>query len=209
MISRRAALSLGGAALLAGCSGSSDPAAPAASVNSSDGGWHGTFLRGGGAPLPELALTDQQGRPYDLATSPTSRAVALFFGYTNCPDVCPGIMADMATARRRLAAEQAQEVTLILVTTDPARDTPEVLREYLARVDESFVGLTGDLELIKPAALSLGIDIAQGKQLPSGGYEVDHGSYVLGFGPERKLTVVWNQASAAELKDDFQRLIAG
>lgn len=203
MISRRAALSLGGLGLLAGCAAPAPT--PAASVPAD--GWHGTFLEGGGAPLPEVTLTDQSGQPYDLATAPSTPAVALFFGYTNCPDVCPGIMADMATAKRRLPAEVADDITLILVTTDPARDTPEVLRDYLARVDASFVGLTGEMASIQPAALSLGIDIAEGKQLPSGGYEVDHGSYVLGFGRERKLAVVWNQASVADLKDDFARLI--
>ena len=114
----------------------------------------------------------------------------------------------MATAKRRLPEDLVDDVTLILVTTDPARDTPDALREYLARVDESFVGLTGDLEAIKPAALSLGIDISEGKQLPSGGYEVNHGSYVLGFGEDRTLTVLWNQASINDLKEDLTRLIS-
>ena len=159
--------------------------------------------------MPDVTLTDQNGQPYNLATDPTTKAVVLFFGYTNCPDVCPGIMADMATAKRRLPEDQVQDVTLILVTTDPARDTPEVLKEYLARVDADFVGLTGDLDKIKPAAAGLGIDIAEGKQLPSGGYEVDHGTYVLGFGEDRKLAVVWSQVAPADLKEDFERLIAG
>ena len=172
------------------------------------GDWHGTHLADGGNPLPDVTLTDQFGQPYNLATGPTTRAVALFFGYTNCPDVCPGILADMATAKRRLPAEMVDDVTLIVVTTDPARDTPEVLKEYLVRVDDSFVGLTGDLETIKPAAMSLGIDISEGKQLPSGGYEVDHGSYVMGFGEDRRLAVVWSQIAPADLKEDFERLLA-
>ena len=152
-------------------------------------------------------LTDHNGQPRSLKDF-QGKVVALFFGYTNCPDVCPGILADMATAKRRLPADIVDDVTLILVTTDPARDTPEALKEYLSRVDESFVGLTGDLETIKPAALSLGIDISEGTQLPSGGYEVNHGSYVLGFGEDRKLAVLWNQASINDLKEDLARLIA-
>ncbi len=204
MIRRRTLLGLGGLGLVAACG--VDDGRPAAVVPTSE--WHGPHLEGGGAPLPDVTLTDQDGNPYNLATDPTTKAVALFFGYTNCPDVCPGILADMATAKRRLPADIVDDVTLILVTTDPARDTPEALKEYLARVDESFVGLTGDLETIKPAALSLGIDISEGTQLPSGGYEVNHGSYVLGFGEDRKLAVLWNQASINDLKEDLARLIA-
>nr|WP_255698011.1 SCO family protein [Tessaracoccus sp. ZS01] len=154
-------------------------------------------------------MTDQDGNPFNLATDVTTKALALFFGYTNCPDVCPGIMADMATAKRRLPPEIVDDITLIVVTTDPARDTPEALKEYLRRVDESFIGLTGSLDLIKPAALSLGIDIAEGKQLPSGGYEVDHGSYILGFGEDRKLAVVWNEVPPGEMREDYERLIGG
>ncbi|MHA6511748.1 SCO family protein [Tessaracoccus sp. Z1128] len=207
MIGRRSVLGLGALGLVAGCSPADD--GPVASVNAGQGEWHGTSLADGGNPLPDVTLTDQFGQPYNLATGPTTTAVALFFGYTNCPDVCPGIMADMATARRRLPEDLVDDITLIVVTTDPARDTPEVLKTYLSRVDDSFVGLTGSLDDIKSAALSLGIDIADGKQLPSGGYEVDHGTYVLGFGEDRLLRVVWNGLSAGELKDDFQRLIAG
>ena len=202
MISRRGLLGLGGITLVAGCV----PDAPPTTTTAGD--WHGTHLADGGNPLPDVTLTDQFGQPYNLATGPTTRAVALFFGYTNCPDVCPGILADMATAKRRLPAEIVDDVTLIVVTTDPARDTPEVLKEYLVRVDDSFVGLTGDLETIKPAAMSLGIDISEGKQLPSGGYEVDHGSYVMGFGEDRRLAVVWSQIAPADLKEDFERLLA-
>ena len=202
MISRRGLLGLGGITLVAGCV----PDAPPATTTAGD--WRGTHLADGGNPLPDVTLTDQFGQPYNLATGPTTRAVALFFGYTNCPDVCPGILADMATAKRRLPADLVDDVTLIVVTTDPARDTPEVLKEYLVRVDDSFVGLTGDLETIKPAAMSLGIDISEGKQLPSGGYEVDHGSYVMGFGEDRRLAVVWSQIAPADLKEDFERLLA-
>ena len=162
MISRRTLILTGGAAgLLAACSPADD--GPVASVVEDDSPWHGTALDGGGNPLPDVTLTDQDGNPYNLAKDPATKAVVLFFGYTNCPDVCPGIMADMATAKRRLPEDIVDDVTLILVTTDPARDTPEALKEYLARVDDSFVGLSGSLDDVKPAAMSLGLDIAEGK----------------------------------------------
>lgn len=207
MIRRRSLLGLGAVGLLAGCSAPAQ--GPATGVDPAPGGWHGTHLEGGGEPLPDLTLTDQAGEAFNLATDPDTSAVALFFGYTNCPDVCPGILADMATAKRRLPADHVDDITLIMVTTDPARDTPDVLRDYLARIDDSFIGLTGDLEAIKPAALSLGIDIEKGEELPSGGYEVDHGTYVLGFGRDRTMQVLWSGVSAGDMKEDFERLIAG
>lgn len=204
MIARRTLLGAGAAAFLAACTPDDRPPAQ---IDAAGAEWHGTYLEGGANPLPEVTLTDQHGNPYNLATDPKTKAVALFFGYTNCPDVCPGIMADMATAKRRLPEGMVDDITLIVVTTDPARDTPEVLREYLRRVDESFIGLSGDLDDIKAAALALGIDISEGKKLPSGGYEVDHGTYVLGFGEDRKMRVVWNEIPPGELREDYERLI--
>lgn len=206
MIARRTLLGGAAVALLAACTPDADQ--PAAEIDAPGSGWHGTHVEGGGNPIPNVTLTDQDGNPYNLADDPTTKAVVVFFGYTNCPDVCPGIMADMATAKRRLPADVVDEVTLIVVTTDPARDTPEALKDYLRRVDESFIGLSGDLEEIKAAALSVGINIAEGKQLPSGGYEVDHGTYILGFGEDRTMQVVWNEIPPGELREDYERLIA-
>ncbi|MFV0428050.1 MAG: SCO family protein [Arachnia sp.] len=206
MISRRGLLAAGTAGLLAGCV---DDDGPAATVGDAGQEWHGTYLDEPGQPLPDITLTDHHGQDYRLADDPSTPVVMLFFGYTNCPDVCPGIVADMATARRRLSEPDPGEVSLILVTTDPARDTPEALSQYLERVDPDFTGLTGDLDVIVPAAASLGIDITEGKQLPSGGYEVDHGTYVLGFGPDRRMRIVWNDATPAEMREDLERLIHG
>nr|WP_255622206.1 SCO family protein [Tessaracoccus sp. OS52] len=159
--------------------------------------------------MPDIELTDQFGESYSLATTPTTKALALFFGYTNCPDVCPGILADMATARRRLEGELGDEITLVMVTTDPARDDPETLRTYLERIDEDFVGLTGDLDVIVGIAGDMGIPVAEGKQLPSGGYEVDHGSQVLGVGADRLVQVVWTGGqSIGELREDYATLIS-
>lgn len=206
MMRRRTLLGAGAVALLAACTPDSDE--PAAQIDAAGADWHGTYLEGGANPLPEVVLTDQDGNEYNLAKDPSTKAVVLFFGYTNCPDVCPGIMADMATAKRRLPEDLVDDVTLIVVTTDPARDTPEALKEYLRRVDESFIGLSGDLDEIKAAALTVGINIEDGKKLPSGGYEVDHGTYILGFGEDRKMQVVWNEIPPGELREDYERLIA-
>lgn len=178
-----------------------------ASVSVSDDGFAGTAITGGYA-LPDVELTDTSGKPFNLRTSPTTDIVVLFFGYTNCPDVCTGIVTDIATARRRMADQElAAKITLIMVTTDPARDTPEAMKEYLGRIDDNFIGLTGDIDTIVGAANAVGVAIEEGKKLPNGGYEVDHGTQVQGFGTDRTLSVVWTTGtSIADYKHDFTTL---
>ncbi|RMB58784.1 SCO family protein [Tessaracoccus antarcticus] len=181
---------------------------PPASVQADDDGYHGTGLTDG-FEMPDVDLTDQDGNPWNLATSPTTKAMALFFGYTNCPDICPGILADMATAKRRMQDGLGSSVTLVMVTTDPARDTPEVMKAYLERIDESFIGVTGDLDVISGIASSMGIAIEEGKKLPSGGYEVDHGSQILGVGADHRVQVIWTEGySVKDLREDYATLIS-
>lgn len=196
----------GGVLLLAGCV---SPDSPAARVSIDKGGFKGTRVENG-YELPDVTLTDTAGKPYNLRTSPTTPIVVVFFGYTNCPDVCPGILADMASARRRMDDQAlADKITLVMVTTDPARDTPEVIGTYLKRIDANFVGLSGPLETIVGAASKVGVSIEEGKKLPSGGYEVDHGTQIQAFDANRRLAVVWTTGTTvADLKADYT-LLAG
>ncbi|MDO4783930.1 MAG: SCO family protein [Propionibacteriaceae bacterium] len=207
MLTRRCLLASPAAGVLAGCA-ASEPGA--ARVSLASDGFEGTAVKGAFA-LPDVTLSDTSGQPYHLRTSPATPVVVVFFGYSNCPDVCSGILADLATARRRLHdPELAAKITLVCVTTDPARDTPEVLGAYLKRIDPSYVGLTGPLETIVKAANEVGVAIEEGKKLPSGGYEVDHGTQVIGFGPDRKAAVVWTTGTTiAAYKADFAKLASG
>lgn len=159
--------------------------------------------------LPDVTLTDTSGAPYNLRTgaAPGQTVTALFFGYSNCPDVCTGILADMATARSRMAADLKERLRLVCITTDPARDTAPALKTYLDRIDPAFVGLTGDLGTIISTGRSVGVDIADGEKLPSGGYEVVHGTQVIGFGKDRRAAVVWLAPTAVDdLRADFDTL---
>ena len=114
---------------------------------------------------PSFTLTDTSGASYDFAARTGGRPTLLFFGYTNCPDVCPTTMADVAVALRGLEPATAEQVQVVFVSTDPATDTPEVLGEYLDRFDADlatqFVGLTGDQETIDQAQLSAGVPLAE------------------------------------------------
>jgi protein SCO1/2 len=114
---------------------------------------------------PSFTLTDTTGAAYDFAAATSGRPTLLFFGYTNCPDVCPTTMADVAVALRGLDPALVESMQVVFVTTDPTTDTPEVLGEYLDRFDAdlatSFVGLTGDQGTIDQAQLSAGVPLAE------------------------------------------------
>lgn len=209
---RELLLGAGSLALLAGCATPDDR--PALVVNSaSKGAYKGAELDPARAyPLPETVLLDTSGASYNVRTGSTAKPVTapvtiLFFGYSNCPDVCTGILADMATSRNRMAAELKSKVRLLCITTDPARDTPPVLKQYLDRIDPDIVGLTGDLATILSVAQSVGVSIDDAKKLPSGGYEVVHSTQVIGFGKDHKAAVVWTfPTTVGDLRTDFETL---
>ncbi|HZH19221.1 MAG TPA: SCO family protein [Geodermatophilus sp.] len=114
---------------------------------------------------PSFTLTGPGGQPYDFAAETAGRPTLLFFGFTNCPDICPTTMADVAVALRGVDPALAEQVQVVFVTTDPAFDTPEVLAEYLGRFDADlptrFVGLTGDQAAIDQAQLAAGVPQAE------------------------------------------------
>ncbi|TKJ35178.1 SCO family protein [Blastococcus sp. CCUG 61487] len=114
---------------------------------------------------PTFSLTDTTGAPFDFRTQTAGKPTLLFFGYTNCPDVCPTTMADVAVALRTVDPEIAEQVQVVFVSTDPAVDTPEVLGEYLGRFDgdlpNRFIGLTGSQEDVVTAQLAAGVPQAE------------------------------------------------
>ncbi len=99
---------------------------------------------------------------------------------------------------------------MVFVTTDPARDDAATLREYLDRFDPSFVGLTGGLPEIVDVGLDLGVAVDKGERLPGGGYEVTHGTQVIGIDGSDRAPIVWTHGtSAAQFADDITLLLTG
>jgi protein SCO1 len=155
---------------------------------------------------PTFTLTDTTGAPYDFRAVTAGRPTLLFFGYTNCPDICPTTMADVAVALRGLEPAFVEGMQVVFVTTDPATDTPEVLGEYLDRFDAdlatSFVGLTGDQEAIEQAQLSAGVEMAedQGRL---------HSTLLLLYGADDEARVAFDAGNtAADIAADL-RQVAG
>ena len=156
--------------------------------------------------MPDVTLETTDGRPFNLVTDTTRPVTLVFFGYTNCPDVCPLVMSDLTLAYAELPAGVRRQTQVLYVTTDPARDTGAVLRRYLDRYNTAFVGLTGSTRRIVNAAAELGVAITGKKTLPSGGYEVGHGAQVIGFAHETA-PVIWTPGtSVADMVADIQTL---
>src|SRR5689334_10026568 len=146
---------------------------------------------------PDTMLTDTEGKPFSLASSTDKRLTLIFFGYTHCPDECPTTMATLASAMLQLDDADRQDVQVVFVTTDPARDTGPVIRDWLDHFSSSFVGLTGALPTIKRVATDVGVPIARGRRLASGGYDVSHGTQVLGLDGKNQIPVVWTLGTTA------------
>ena len=120
--------------------------------------------------LPAVTLTDTSGNSYNPVTSPSAGGAAVL-RLQPLPDVCVTVLADVAQALNRMEASDRDQIQMIFITTDPARDKPWVIASYLERFDPTFIGLTGD-PAIKAAAGRVGVDIEGMRKLPSGGYEV-------------------------------------
>ena len=158
--------------------------------------------------VPATSLTDTDGASYSLADSTDKRLTLVFFGYTNCPDICQVVMSTLASAMTRLDAADRKEVDVVFVTTDPARDDESVLREYLDRFDPTFIGLTGPLQTIIDVGQDLAVAIEHGEKLPSGGYDVTHGTAVLGIDSDDEVPIVWTQGtSATQFASDVHQLL--
>lgn len=168
-----AATSLLALPLLSACDKAVQPGAPKLSFNAVD--------ITGAEYARKLSLKDVDGRQRDLAEF-KGKVVFVFFGFTQCPDVCPTTMAELAEVRRRLGAD-GDRVQGVFISIDPARDTPQVLKAYLQAMDPSFVGLTGSNEQIEAAAREFKV-FYQKVPTSEGNYTMDHtaGAYV--FDPE-------------------------
>ncbi|GAA1942221.1 SCO family protein [Nocardioides marmoribigeumensis] len=195
---------------LAACGGSSGAADDPARA---DDGLYGAVLD---QPytVPSIPLEDTAGRTEPLSARFDKPLTLVFFGYTHCPDICIAVMSDLASTMARLSEKQAQQVRVLFVTTDPARDDTATLRAYLDRFDPSFEGLTGPLPDLVRAGDAFHVAIETGKRLPTGGYEVTHSTPVLGVvpgssGDRASVRVVWTEGtSAAKLAADVQDALA-
>ncbi|MEK7362313.1 MAG: SCO family protein [Pseudomonadota bacterium] len=126
----------------------------------------------------DFRLTGHDGKTRTLADF-RGKVVVMFFGYTQCPDVCPTTMMEMTAVLQQLGAD-AQRVQMLFVTVDPERDTRELLAQYVPAFDRSFLGLYGDLETTARTAKEFRVFYQKQPGSTPTSYSVDHtaGSYV-------------------------------
>ncbi|MCX4235426.1 SCO family protein [Streptomyces ortus] len=166
---------------------------------------------------PDLVLTDTQGKKYDLREATEGKPTLIYFGYTNCPDVCPLTMNNIAVAKKQLAQNkklsQAEKDSLrvVFVTTDPERDTPAALGKWLKGIDPDVVGLTGSFDTIQAGARTVGISIEAPTKGKDGKVTSMHGTQVIAFSPKTDggYVLYGEDATVDDYTKDLPALIKG
>ena len=155
----------------------------------------------------ELSLPDADGKPRTLADF-KGKVTLVFFGYTQCPDVCPSTLAELAAVKRELGKD-GERVQGVFVSVDPERDTPQILKAYMAGFDPGFVALRGTPEQTQAAARNFKVFFAKVPGRSEGSYTVDHtaGTYV--FDAQGRVRLFVRYGSGAEaLRHDLKLLLA-
>ncbi|MFT7774956.1 SCO family protein [Roseateles sp.] len=155
----------------------------------------------------QLNLTDQDGRARSLADF-KGKVLVVFFGYTQCPDVCPTTMAEVAEVKRSLG-DDGDKVQGVFVTIDPERDTGQLLKAYMASFDPSFVALRGSAEQTQAAAKEFKVFYAKVPGKTPETYTMDHTAASFIFDTEGRVRVYARYGSGAQaLADDIKLLLA-
>ena len=204
MNKRNALRLIAASALLAGATGvltACKQEAPKASFNAID-------LTGSKEYGQDFAMPDQNGQQRTMADF-KGKATLLFFGYTQCPDVCPTTLADLAAAKQKLGAK-GDKLQVIFVSVDPARDTPEILKAYMANFDPSFLALRGSDDELAKMAKDFKIYYKKVDGQTPTSYTMDHtaGDYI--FDPQGRLRLYSRYGTPVDtLVKDIEALIDG
>ena len=155
-----------------------------------------------------FALTDHTGQLRHLADY-KGKAVVIFFGYTQCPDVCPTTMSAMAAAMK-LLGEDAKRVQVLFVTLDPERDTRELLAAYVPQFDPSFVGLFADLATTAATAKEFKVFYQKQAGSTPQTYSIDHTASDYVYDPQGRLRLlIKHDESPQNIAADLGQLLAG
>jgi protein SCO1/2 len=194
MLRRQALLTLaGGVAALAGCA-ESKPQFKAVDITGAD------YAR-------DFALPDTDGRMRSIKDF-AGKAVVVFFGYTQCPDVCPTTLGEIAQAKKLLGADGAK-VQGVLVTVDPERDTPEILKAYVGNFGNDFVALRGTPEQTAQVAKDFKVYYKKSEGKTPGSYFMDHSAASYIYDTQGRLRLYSRYGSGPQaLADDLKLLLA-
>lgn len=167
--------------------------------------WYGSEVTGM-MPDLEFTLTGPDGEQVD-AKSLRGKPVLVFFGFTSCPDVCPTTLTQLSVARKKLGA-QADDVQILLVSVDPDRDTPEVMKQYTASFGPWLLGLTGPEKDLDALRKTYGVYAAMESSDEKGAYNVMHSAAVFGFDAKGRARLLISDVTDSEaVVSDLKNLI--
>jgi protein SCO1 len=154
----------------------------------------------------EFSLTDHNGTRRTLADF-KGKAVVVFFGFTQCPDVCPTTMAEMSEVTQQLG-EDSKRLQVLFITVDPERDTAALLKQYVPAFNANFLGLTGTVEEVTKVAKEFKVFFQKQPTKTPGGYTMDHTANSYVFDAQGKVRlVVKHGLGAAPLVQDLKQLL--
>ena len=158
--------------------------------------------------MPAFGLVDQARAPFGPARM-RGQWTFMFFGFVNCPDVCPTTLAMLADVRARIATASAGDVPqVVMVSVDPGRDTPPLLAQYVAHFDPSFTGVTGDPAAIEILTRALGVAVAVAAPAADGSYGVDHTAAIFLVDPEGRVAALFNTPhDARAIVRDYLKIV--
>jgi len=156
----------------------------------------------------DFALADPAGKMRHIADF-KGKAVVLFFGYTQCPDVCPTTLSAMRDTMKLLGPDAAR-VQVLFATLDPARDTPQLLAQYVPWFEPSFLGLWGDEQTIAAVAKDFKVFYSKQPGKDAGSYSIDHSAISYAFDPQGRLRLTIRHGETPErIAADLKQLLAG
>lgn len=197
---------------LSACGSGDDSSSPVSVVSEEAGSEKAATVLDQPFEKPDLVLTDTKGEKYDLRAATKGRPTLIYFGYTHCPDICPLTMNNIAVAKKQLPRSEQDKLTVVFVTTDPARDTAAELGKWLKGIDAQFVGLTGDFATIQASARTLGISIEPTHKDKKTGKTVSvHGTQVVAFSPktDKGYVLYGEDATVDDYTKDLPKIIKG
>ena len=161
-------------------------------------------------PRPAFTLTDTRGAAFDFRKETAGQLTFLFFGYTNCPDVCPVHVANVAAVLHTLPYEDQRRARFVFVTLDPVRDSAVAVRKWLDHFDPTFVGLRGDTLDLNNILAGIGMPPAiRGTPDAKGAYEVAHSAAVVVYTADDSAHVMYPFGTRqSDWAEDIPRLLA-
>jgi protein SCO1 len=156
---------------------------------------------------PSFTLTDTSGESFDFAADTEDKLTLLYFGYLNCPDICPVHLAQIAEVFKRIP-DVARDTVVVFVSVDPERDSPGEIREFLDNFDHRFVGLTGTEDELIAAQAAAGVPAAI-KVGEGDDYTVDHAGWVIAYAPDGLNHAIYPFGTRQSQWDNDLQILAG